>query len=267
MLETTLTKSARPAIWSRNLPPEIIYRSERQQIQAVSRLPTQDELPCDDGVPMETERHRLQMELLINSLAPWLEQHGGGYVSGNMFVYFSDKQLRNQDFKGPDVFVVRGVSHTERKSWVVWEEGKSPDIVIELLSESTAAVDKGEKKTIYQNQLKVGEYYCFDPFHSEDFVGWTLEKGVYQKRAFDAQKRLISEQLGLALVRWEGVFNQIKAVWLRWATLDGELLPTPHEYERREKEQERQEKEQAQQRAERLAAKLRALGINPDELE
>ena len=34
--------------------------------------PTQDELPCDDGVPMETERHRLQMELLIHTLNPWL---------------------------------------------------------------------------------------------------------------------------------------------------------------------------------------------------
>jgi len=263
MLETTLTKPAKPAIWSRNLPPEITYRSERQQIQkqiqTVSRLPTQDELPCDDGVPMETERHRLQMELLINSLDPWLEQQGAGYVSGNMFVYFSDKQLRNQDFKGPDVFVVLGVSQAERKSWVVWEEGKSPDIVIELLSESTAAVDKGEKKTIYQNQLKVGEYYWFNPFNSEDFVGWTLEQGVYQKKDLDAQNRLISQQLGLALVRWKGVFNRTKAVWLRWATLEGELLPTPHEYERRQKEQ-------VQQRAEQLAAKLRALGINPDEL-
>jgi Uma2 family endonuclease len=293
MLETTLTKPAKPAIWSRNILPEITYRSERQ-IQTVSRLPTQDELPCDDGVPMETERHRLQMELLINSLVPWLEQQGAGYVSGNMFVYFSDKQLRNQDFKGPDVFVVLGVSQAERKSWVVWEEGKSPDIVIELLSESTAAVDKGEKKTIYQNQLKVGEYYWFNPFKSEDFVGWTLEQGIYQKKDLDVQNRLISQQLGLALVRWEGVFNRTKAVWLRWATLEGELLPTPHEYECRQKEQERQqkeqaqqraeeayrekeqaqqrakeayrEKEQAQQRAEQLAAKLRALGINPDEL-
>jgi hypothetical protein len=121
------------------------------------------------------------------------------------------------------------------------------------------SVDKGEKKTIYQNQLKVGEYFWFDPFNPEDFVGWALKHGVYQKKALDAQNRLISQQLGLALVRWEGVFNRIKTVWLRWATLDDELLPTPQEYECREKEQ-------AQQRAERLATKLRALGINPDEL-
>ncbi len=222
-------------------------------LETTLRLPTQDELPYDDGVPMESERHRLQKELLINSLAPWLEQHGGGYVSGNMFIHFSRQQLQNNGFKGPDVFVVRGVSRVERKSWVVWKEDRSPGIVIELLSEGTASIDKGEKKTIYQNQLKVGEYYWFDPFNSEDFVGWALEQGVYRKKALDVKNRLICQQLELALVRWEGVFNRVKAVWLRWATLDDELLPTPFEYER--------------QRAERLAAKLRALGINPDELE
>ncbi len=282
MLETTLTQPVKPAYWSRSRPWETQYRDDRRPVETVLRLPTQDELPCDDGIPMETQRHRLQMELLIDSLQPWLAQQGSGYVGGNMFVYFSEKQVRNQDFKGPDVFVVQGVSQVERKSWVVWQEEASPDIVIELLSESTTDVDKGEKKTVYQNQLKVEEYYWFDPFNSEDFVGWKRdEKKGYQKKAFDAQKRLMSEELGLALVRWEGVFKGVKAIWLRWATLEGELLPTAEEYERQQKEKERQakekerrakeeerrEKEQAQQRAELLAAKLRALGINPDELE
>ena len=100
---------------------------------------------------METERHRLQMELLINSLKPWLEQREDGYVGGNMFVYFSLAQVRHQDFKGPDFFAVLGVPKGERKSWVVWEEGKGPDVVIELLSNSTAELDKTDKKQVYQN--------------------------------------------------------------------------------------------------------------------
>jgi len=282
MLETTLTQPLKPAYWSRSLPQETRYRDDPKPVETVLRLPGQDELPCDDGIPMETQRHRLQMQLLIDSLQPWLAQQCSGYVGGNMFVYFSEKQLRNQNFKGPDVFVVLDVPQVERKSWVVWEEGKGPNIVIELLSESTTAVDKGEKKTVYQDELKVNEYYWFDPFNCEDFVGWKRDKKKgYQKKAFDAQKRLMSDELGLALVRWEGVFNGVKAVWLRWATLEGELLPTAEEYERQQKEEERRakeqerqakeeerrEKEQAQQRAELLAAKLRALGINPDELE
>jgi len=280
MLENILTK---PANLARNVPQYPTYNTN-QLVKKVSRLPTQDELPCDDGVPMETERHRMQMELLISSLEPWLYGHTKGYVGGNMFVYFSEKQIKNQDFKGPDVFVVLGVSNVERKSWVVWEEGKGLDIVIELLSESTTTTDKTTKKEVYQDQLKVQEYYWFDPFDSQDFVGWELdEQGTYQKKLFDAQEGMISKQLGLALVRWHGEFHRRKAVWLRWATLEGELLFTDNERaeqeckakeqerkakkkERRAKKWERQEKEQAQKQVELLANKLRALGIDPNEL-
>jgi len=52
---------------------------------------------------------------------------------------------------------VLGVPKRERRSWVVWEEGKAPDVVIELLSESTAEQDKNEKKLIYQSQLRVSD--------------------------------------------------------------------------------------------------------------
>jgi len=44
--------------------------------------PTQDELPCDDGEPMETQRHQWQMDILIDALDRWLAQRGEGYVSG-----------------------------------------------------------------------------------------------------------------------------------------------------------------------------------------
>ena len=216
--------------------------------------PTQDELPCDDGVPMETSRHKHQMDLLIYPLRPWLKQHTeDGYVGGNMFLYFSLAQVRNQDFRGPDVFVALGVPYRERKSWVVWEEGKSPDIVIELLSDKTAARDKGEKKRIYQDQVKVTEYYWFDPFDPDDWAGFDLHTGRYEPIVPDDQGRLLSKRLGLALVRWYGVYEDAETTWLRWATLDGELLPTPQEaleLERQRAETARQRAETARQRAE-----------------
>jgi len=204
-----------------------------------SPLPTQDDLPSDDGVPMETARHKAQMELLINSLKPWLAQHGGGYVGGNMFVHFSLKQVRNEDFRGPDFFVVLGVENKERKSWVVWEERKSLDIVIELLSGTTASKDKHEKKLAYQNELKVSEYFWFDPWNPDDLAGFRLQKrpnGVYDEILPNSQNQLISQSLGLVLTRWRGVYDDIDAVWLRWQTLDGELLPTPQECADAEKE-------------------------------
>lgn len=222
---------------------------------------------------METERHKLQMNLLIETLQYWLGDRPA-YVSGNMFVYFSPHQVKTHDFRGPDVFVVLDVPRGERKSWVVWEEGKAPDIVIELLSESTDIVDKTQKKQIYQNQLRVPEYYWFDPFNPDELAGFSLEKGKYQPLSPDPQSRLISPSLGLALARWSGDYCGVTTTWLRWSTLDNTILPSFNELKfqaqqeaaqaRNRAEQERNRAEQEHNRAERLAAQLRALGIEPE---
>ncbi|OUL27108.1 hypothetical protein BV378_10565 [Nostoc sp. RF31YmG] len=212
--------------------------------------PTQAELPYDDGIPMESQRHKMQMELLIDVVETWLEQREDGYASGNMFVYFSLAQLKNQDFRGPDFFAVLGVPKGERRSWVVWEEGKGPDVVIELLSPATAATDKDEKKLIYQNQMRVPEYFWFDPFNPDDWAGFSLGSGVYQPIVANAESQLVSQALGLALLRWQGTYKGVNTTWLRWATLDGELLPTAEEKARQWAEQERQRAEQERQRAE-----------------
>jgi Uma2 family endonuclease len=230
-------------------------------------LPNQDQLPCDDGVPMETQRHKMQMDLLLETLDPWLAARDNGYIGGNMFVYYSSSQLKNQDFKGPDFFAVLDVPKAERKSWVLWEEGKSPDVVIELLSESTAEQDKNRKKLVYQDQMRVPEYFWYDPFDPTDWRGFRLVGGVYQDMELDVADRYISEKLGLALVRWSGDYNGVETVWLRWATLAGVLMPTRAELLQQAQafaEQARVRAEQAQANADRLAAKLREMGIDPD---
>lgn len=218
---------------------------------SVALPPSQADLPCDDGIPMETQRHKVQMDMLIDTLSPWLAARSDGYVGGNMFVYFSLAQVKNQDFRGPDFFAVLGVPKGERLSWVVWQEGKPPDVVIELLSESTAAQDKNEKKLIYQNLLRVPEYFWFDPFNPEDWAGFFLNRGVYQSIVPNAQNQLVSQSLGLALVRWQGDYKGINTTWLRWATLDGELLPTPQEIA-----------DEQRQRAEQAESQLRQVAIN-----
>jgi hypothetical protein len=79
--------------------------------------PTQDELPYDDGMPMETHRHVLQMQLLMDPLRAYLVGRREAFVGGNMFIYFSLEQVRNQDFRGPDFFVALDVPKRDRKSW------------------------------------------------------------------------------------------------------------------------------------------------------
>jgi Uma2 family endonuclease len=239
--------------------------------------PTQDNLLYDDDEPMETYRHKLQMDLLVDPLNQWLVlEHQRGFVGGNMFVYFSPSQVRNQDYKGPDVFAVVDVPVKERKSWVVWEEGKAPDVVIELLSPSTAQTDKTAKKLIYQNQLRVPEYVWYDPFNPNDFAGFGLNQSHYVPIPLDQEGRLSSQSLGLLLVRWTGRFKEVDAVWLRWAKPDGTLLPTDRDsreqaetqadQERERAHQERERANQEQERAARLAERLRSLGIDPDEV-
>lgn len=221
--------------------------------------PTQEDLPYDDGVPMESQRHKLQMDLLIDTLLPWLDDREDGYVGGNMFVYYSLSQVKNQDFKGPDVFVALNVPKGERKSWVCWEENKCPDVVIELLSTSTTAMDKGEKKWIYQTRLRVPEYFWYDPFNTADLAGFQLVAGQYEAIPPNAQNQLASQLLGLVLVRWQGVFKGVETTWLRWAYPDGRLLPTTTEQEAQRAEQEAQRAEQEAQRAEQ--AELQVLKI------
>ncbi|AFZ17461.1 Uma2 family endonuclease [Allocoleopsis franciscana] len=228
--------------------------------------PTQAELPYDDGIPMESARHKAQMDLLIDALIPWLEQREDGFFGGNMFVYYSLAQVRNKDFKGPDFFAVLGVPKGERKSWVVWEEGKAPDVVIELLSESTAAADKNNKKLIYQNQMRVPDYFWYDPFNPDDWAGFSIQQGRYQPITPNAQNQLVSQSLGLALQRWQGNYKGIDATWLRWATWEGELLTTPEEKERQRAEQERQRADKAEGQLLQTALNLLDAGMTREQV-
>lgn len=237
----------------------------------LSLPPTQYDLPSCDDIPMETQRHKLQMDLLIETCQRWLWEHRpDSYVNGNMFVYFSLDQVKNRDYRGPDFFVALDVSPEERRSWVCWEEGQSPDIVIELLSPSTAETDKTTKFEIYQTQMRVPEYIWYDPFNADDFAGFTLQNRQYQPIAIE-EDSLRSESLGLRLLKWTGDYQGVSATWIRWATPEGDLILTQAERATQESQRAEQESQRADMaearatqesaRADRLAAKLRELGI------
>jgi Uma2 family endonuclease len=215
--------------------------------------PRGEDLPHTDGEPMETARHRDQMNLLISTLVDAWRDREDYYVAGNMFVYFSELHAKRKDLRGPDVFVVMDTVKRERKSWVVWEEeGRTPDVVIELTSPSTEHVDRGEKMRIYARLLRVAEYYLFDPFTGR-LEGYQLDPSsrAYRERTPDAQGRLPSPVTGLVLGVAPGRYNDIEADWLRWMTPDGAVLPTGQERAEREAERAEREAERAEREAER----------------
>lgn len=194
---------------------------------------------------METDLHLRQMLLLISCLEWFWQDRTDFFASGNLTIYFSPKQIKSQDFRGPDFFVVLGTERRSRKSWVVWEEdGKYPNVIIELLSESTAHLDRGLKKDIYQNTFRTPEYFWFEP-DTLELSGFLLVGGVYEAMSPNQAGHLWSRQLG--------VFLGVQDTQLRFFSPDGALVSTPEEAA-----------QQAQQQVRRLAEKLRELGVDPN---
>jgi Uma2 family endonuclease len=235
--------------------------------------PTEDDLPDSDGIPLDNERQAVQINLLAQPAKRHFADRPDVYVGANMFVYFSPHQVMTEDFRGPDVFVVTGTTKRERKSWVTWQEGKGPDVVIEILSDSTQRTDRTLKKEIYATRLRVPEYFWYEPFTGER-AGFILHGSEYLPLEPDANDGLPSRQTGLILVRWHGIVEDIEATWLRWATADGVLIPTADEAEQSQRQRanaERTRAERAEQAVAELEARLAQLeqrrGTEPDDGE
>jgi Uma2 family endonuclease len=233
-------------------------------MQSFRPPPDSRTLVVDDGEPMESSRHVHQMVLLIESLEFAWKDRDDFYVGGNMFLYFSETQSRKNDFRGPDVFVVLGTTRRERRAWVVWEEdGKAPDVVIELLSDSTEHVDRTDKMRIYGRTLRVGEYFLFDPFTSA-LEGYELDapRGTYVRKPADAEGRVHSAALGLWLGVVKSVLHGNEVPWLRWIDEDGRVLQLPleaHAAEAQRAETEARRAETEARRAADLLAEVAAL--------
>ena len=218
------------------------------------------DLIFDDGEPLESNRHRIAMNVLIRSLQQAWNNRNDFYTGGNMFVYYSSAQARNRDFRGPDFFAVLDVDgRKERPGWVVWEEeGRYPDVIVELMSPSTAAVDTGTKKDIYERVFRTPDYFVFNPFDPNSLQGWHLNASQrYQRLIPNEQGWLWCQTLDFWLGTWEGTIDRETAVWLRFYDQEGNLVLLPEEAAQQQVEQERL-------RAERLAARLRELGEDPD---
>lgn len=238
--------------------------------------PSSDDLIFDDGEPLESNRHRIAMNVLIRALKYHWRDRQDHFIGGNMFIYYSTRQVRNQDFRGPDFFAVLNTTHNpSRQGWVVWEEeGRYPDVIIELLSDSTATVDRGPKKELYAQVFKTRDYFIYDPFDPDAFQGWTLDFNQgYRELVPNEQGYLRSDALGLWLGHWHGFVEDDETTWLRFFDGDEELVLLPEEAAQQRVEQAQQRVEQAQQQAEQerqqreaLLAKLRERGIDPDML-
>jgi Uma2 family endonuclease len=166
-------------------------------------MATQVEYPTSDGKPMaETEHHRDLMVDLIETLKTHFDADPEVYVGGNLLLFYEEGNRRKH--VSPDVFVARGVPKLpKRLYYLLWEEGKPPDAVIELTSRTTRREDRQKKWQLYRDVLKVPEYFLFDPFEEylkPSLQGYRLEGGEYSS-IVPVHGRLTSQVLGLKLER------------------------------------------------------------------
>lgn len=222
-------------------------------------LPPTD-LPAEDGVPLESDWHRGQMNLLIDSVAYRWRERRDFFVGGNMFIYFSMQQIRNRDYRGPDFFVVKDIDGSyAREKWEVWvENGRYPDVIVELMSPSTMREDLGQKKDLYERTFRTADYFCYDP-DTMTLRGWHLGGRGYEPLQPAEHGRLWSVELDAWLGTWEGIYLQRQARWLRLFDAAGHLISTEAEAAQQQAEAEHQRAEAEHQRAEAAEAELARL--------
>ncbi|NJP11039.1 MAG: Uma2 family endonuclease [Leptolyngbyaceae cyanobacterium RU_5_1] len=235
-------------------------------------LPTMYDLPSESpeepGLP--DEFHDLQPQLLSATFRLQDSLTDQIYTASDLNLYYDVRHPRW--CKRPDWFAVVGVSRLYRQqdirlSYVIWQEGVNPFVVVELLSPGTEKEDLGQtergsdqpptKWEVYEQVLRVPYYVIFDRYTNQ-LRAFGLNNAHYRELDLPDQRIWMSE-LNLGLGLWHGMYQGIERYWLRWYDSQGNWVPT-------ETEAERDRAERAEARAEALAQRLRELGVNPDEL-
>ena len=180
--------------------------------------------------------------------------------------------------KAPDWMYVRPVNPSSstqpRRSYTPNTEGAIPFVVMEFISATYGeeySVESEEnigKWFFYEQVIKVPRYVIFRPTTGRVEV-YGLESGRYSRQAPDEQGRYWIPGLDLFLGVWEGTHEGRTGFWLRWWDAQGNILLFSEE--RAEEERQRAEQaeallEQERLRSQALAARLREIGIDPDQL-
>lgn len=238
-------------------------------------MPCVDHLITEDDTPVDNFFAEKQQRLLTEPLFSSWPGPGAGrsfLAAANVGIFYSRKKppLVPDVFLSLDVEVPDDLLAKNHRSYFLWEYEKAPEAAIEIVSDKRG--DEEGFKFLTYAKIGILYYVIWDPNN-------VLGKG--QLRLFVLRDKIyvrLEEPwlpfVGLGLTKWEGRYEDSAGVWLRWCDQHGQMILTGAEraeQERRDKEQaeqraeqERGAKEEADRRAERLAAQLRALGLDPD---
>lgn len=245
--------------------------------------PTHLDLPDSDGVFVKNFQEHPQSILLTDSIWPILEHlHPDGHfcVGQDSGIYWRHTDPPEKGATAPGWFYVPNVPPTPegqvRRSYVMWNEYIAPTIALEFVSgsgkEERDRTPYTGKFWIYEQVIRPAFYGIYEVNLGRVEV-YYLSKGVYRRLPANQAGRYPIKPMGVELGIWNGRYQNMVLPWLRWWNEEGGMLLTGDErailaHQRAEQEaqraeQEAQRAEQEYQRAERLAAQLRALGIDP----
>src|SRR2546422_3335156 len=227
-------------------PDEGQPRSPKETLPTMYDLP--DEEVGQSGMP--DIFHVWQARLLDETFRPPNYELEEIFTASDLNVYYNVRDFSQN--KRPDWFAVVGLPKPEefeiRLSYLIWQEGKTPLIIVELLSPSTMKEDLGRKLRdlnkpptkceVYEQWLRVPYYVTFSRYNDEMRI-FTLEKTRYEE-VKDHQGRFWIEDVELGLGLWRGDYLGGERLWLRWYDRNGNWIPTPAELEKERAEQERE---------------------------
>jgi Uma2 family endonuclease len=236
-------------------------------------VPDANSLVTEDDTPVDNFASAKQQRLLVGALySSAQEQTFLAEANVGIFYKASQPAIVPDVFLSLDVEVPENWWDKQNRSYLVWQFGKPPEVVIEIVSNKIGE-ELGKKLKIYE-QVRVSYYIVYDP--DQHLGQQVLRVHELKGRRYAESQESWLEQVGLGLRLWEGEFEGRQDIWLRWCYRDGNIVLTGDEraeQERLEKEQQQQRAEQAEHRAEQaehraqlLAEQLRALGIDPETL-
>lgn len=215
-------------------------------------------LVMEDGAPVDGIFSERQMRLLTETLyTSWRDAEGHlpvfvALANVGLFFGLNEPPVVPDVMLSLDARLPEEVSSKKHRSYLVWEYGKPPDVVFEVVSNREGGE---EKKLLTYARIGVPYAVIYDP---DEFLSRRpLRVYGHHERSYVEildPSWLTGVELGLML--WQGTYEGMEGIWLRWCDREGKLLPTGAEAS----DAATQRADAERERADRLAARLRELG-------
>lgn len=230
--------------------------------ESLGSAPTQESqlYPDTDGKPMAvSDEHRRVLTRVLQLLEQFFRENPEVYVSGDLLMYYLQGAPRK--VVAPDVLVSFGIGRKRRRTYLVWQEGKPPDFVMELASETTYENDLTEKMALYAD-LGITNYFLCDIeglYLPTRLMGFTLVEGVYEPVRASADGSVHSSVLGLDFHLHLDDLRLYNPVTQQWVLTSEEMAEARADQESARADQEAFARQQETARAEAAEAEAAAL--------